>query len=408
MLSQTLLAGLLGLAGLAAAAPTRTIATRQASGAQNAVYWGATNNESNNLADYCTSTAGIDILVLSFLDIYGATGNFPSGNFGNDCFISTAGVPQSCSDLASQIKTCQSAGVKIVVSLGGAAGSYSLSSQSQAETIGQYLWDAYGNSGSTSVQRPFGDVFVNGWDFDLEVNVGSQYYQYLIATLRSNFAKDPNNKYYITGAPQCPLPEENMGVIIQNSVFDYLFIQFYNNNPTCSLGLPGDAPINFNDWTNFVSSTQSSSVKLFVGAPAGPLASNGNSGGAVYYATPSQLATVIAGVKSSPYFGGVMLWDAGYSDQNVIAGCNYAQQVKSILTTGSPCSGTPVSGGGSPPATSSTASSPPASSSSPASGSGGGSVPQWGQCGGVGYTGPTQCQSPYTCVVESQYWASCQ
>ncbi|KAM0258298.1 hypothetical protein ACHAQJ_003940 [Trichoderma viride] len=407
MLSHALFAGL-GLLGLAAAAPTSKIATRQAPGAQNAVYWGATNNESGNLADYCTSTAGIDILILSFLDVYGATGNFPSGNFGNDCFIGTTGVPQQCSDLASQISTCQAAGVKIIVSLGGAAGSYSLTSQSQAVTIGQYLWDAYGNSGSTSVQRPFGNVFVNGWDFDLEVNFGSQYYQYLIETLRSNFAKDPNNKYYITGAPQCPLPEENMGVIIQNSVFDYLFIQFYNQNPTCSLGLPGDGPLNLDDWVTFVSSTQSSSVKLFLGAPAGPLASNGNSGGGVYYASPSQLATVVNGAKSNPFFGGVMLWDAGYSDQNVSGGCNYAQQVKSILTTGSPCAGTPVSGSGGSGTPTSGGSPPATSSASSGSGSGSGSLGQFDQCGGEGYTGPTQCQSPYTCVAESVWWSSCQ
>ncbi|KAL6892305.1 glycoside hydrolase family 18 protein [Trichoderma evansii] len=395
MLSHALLAGL-GLAGLAAAAPTRTIATRQASGYQNAVYWGATGKQNDNLASYCTSTAGIDILILSFLDVYGATGNFPSGNMGNECYVGTTGVPQSCSDLASEIKTCQSAGVKVIVSLGGAAGSYSVTSQQQAETIGQYLWDAYGNSGSTSVQRPFGDVFVNGWDFDIEVNGGfSQYYQFMIATLRSNFAKDSANQYYITGAPQCPLPEENMGVMIQNSVFDYLFIQFYNNNPTCSLGLSGQAPLNYDDWTNFVSTTQSKNAKLFLGAPAGPLASNGNPSGAVYYAAPSDLAPIVNNAKTKSNFGGVMLWDAGYSDENTSGGCNYAQQVKSILTTGAPCNGTPVSGGGSPPATSSTASSPPATSSTvsspPASSSlpsggtgttgnsGVGSVAQWGQ-----------------------------
>lgn len=35
-------------------------------------------------------------------------------------------------------------------------------------------------------------------------------------------------------------------------------------------------------------------------------------------------------------------------------------------------------------------------------------VPQWGQCGGNGYTGSTQCQPPYTCVATSEWWAQCQ
>lgn len=119
--------------------------------------------------------------------------------------------------------------------------------------------------------------------------------------------------------------------------------------------------------------------KLFVGVPANTLAANGNSGGAVYYASPSQLASIIADVKSSPDFGGIMMWDAGYSDANVNNGCNYAQEAKNILLTGAPC------GGSLPPASSSTPTStanPTSSTTSSASGTGptgGGTVPQWGQ-----------------------------
>lgn len=216
MLSSTLFSSL-SLMGFVAAAPSapHNLKTRQAPGAQNVVYWGGTNNENDNLATYCTPSAGIDILVLSFLDIYGATGSIPAGNIGNTCYIGTTGVPQLCDDLAASIATCQAAGIKIILSIGGAAGSYSLQSQSQAVAIGQYLWEAYGNSGSTSVQRPFGNVFVNGFDFDLELNAGNQYYQYLISTLRSNFVSDPNNKYYITGAPQCPIPLSLPMLLIQ-------------------------------------------------------------------------------------------------------------------------------------------------------------------------------------------------
>lgn len=83
----------------------------------------------------------------------------------------------------------------------------------------------------------------------------SQYYPSMIDTLRANFESDPDNTYYITGAPQCPIPEPNstwyfnialliwdlltiedlifkntVGIIIENAVFDYLFVQFYNNN----------------------------------------------------------------------------------------------------------------------------------------------------------------------------------
>ncbi|ETS86893.1 hypothetical protein PFICI_00721 [Pestalotiopsis fici W106-1] len=35
-------------------------------------------------------------------------------------------------------------------------------------------------------------------------------------------------------------------------------------------------------------------------------------------------------------------------------------------------------------------------------------VNQWGQCGGSGYTGPTQCKPPYTCVRSSVWWSDCR
>ena len=32
---------------------------------------------------------------------------------------------------------------------------------------------------------------------------------------------------------------------------------------------------------------------------------------------------------------------------------------------------------------------------------------EWGQCGGIGWTGPTTCQSPYTCKVLNSYYSQC-
>ncbi|EAU81147.2 hypothetical protein CC1G_10434 [Coprinopsis cinerea okayama7 len=37
----------------------------------------------------------------------------------------------------------------------------------------------------------------------------------------------------------------------------------------------------------------------------------------------------------------------------------------------------------------------------------GGTVPRFGQCGGQGYTGPTQCVAPYTCQVTNQWYSQC-
>jgi endo-1,4-beta-xylanase len=33
---------------------------------------------------------------------------------------------------------------------------------------------------------------------------------------------------------------------------------------------------------------------------------------------------------------------------------------------------------------------------------------EWGQCGGIGWTGPTTCQSPFTCKEFNPYYSQCQ
>ncbi|AEO60934.1 glycoside hydrolase family 62 protein [Thermothelomyces thermophilus ATCC 42464] len=40
-------------------------------------------------------------------------------------------------------------------------------------------------------------------------------------------------------------------------------------------------------------------------------------------------------------------------------------------------------------------------------GGGGVTVPRYGQCGGQGYTGPTTCESPYTCKYQNDWYSQC-
>lgn len=290
------------------------LSARSASG-QNVVYWGQNGGgtvENNDLSAYCTSTSGIDIIVLAFLYSFGNGNLIPSGTIGQSCYISTSGEGQNCAALTSAIATCQAAGIKVILSLGGASGSYTLTSTAEATTIAQNLWAAYGNSGNTAVQRPFGNVFVNGFDFDIEVSSGSAYYPTMISELRSLFSNDPGHTYYITGAPQCPIPEPNMGSMIAAAQFDYLWVQFYNNNDyapdPCSLGFNGNAPFNYNQWVSSLAGTASANAKIFIGVPAAPLASNGAPSGEIYYITPDQLSTLVSEYKSDSHFGGVMMF----------------------------------------------------------------------------------------------------
>lgn len=331
------------MAGAATALPTNALKSRQDTGPQNVVYWGQNGGgtvENNDLSTYCSSDSGIDIVVLSFLYQWGSGSDIPSGTIGQSCTISTAGEGQNCDNLTAAITTCQSNGVKVILSLGGASAAYSLASNEEAESIGEYLWQAYGKSGNGTATRPFGDVAVDGFDFDIEVNRGSEFYPAMISALRARFASDPSKAYYITGAPQCPIPEPNMGDIIGNATFDYLWPQFYNNNNytyPCALPVNGNAAFNYDDWVAWTAGTPSRDARIFIGVPASPLAANGLESGATYYATPEQLADIVADKKTSDRFGGVMSWSAGFSDANVNNGCNFAQEVRRILDTGSPC-----------------------------------------------------------------------
>ncbi|CRG89528.1 hypothetical protein PISL3812_06564 [Talaromyces islandicus] len=317
--------------------PKHSFSRRQngTASAETVVYWGQNGGsavENNDLSSYCGADSGIDILVLSFLYQWGNGVTTPGGTIGQSCSISTSGEGTGCDDLAAAITTCQGNGKKVILSLGGASGSYSLQGQSDAEAIGQALWDSYGKKGSGSAPRPFGDAFVNGWDFDLEANSGNDNYQYLIKKLRSNFASDSSNTYYITGAPQCPIPEPNMQTVITNSQFDYLWVQFYNNE-----GCSTDSGTNFPDWVSNIANTPSANAKIVIGVPASEDGATGTASGAKYYLAPNDLSTLVAKYKDNAAFGGVMMWDAGFSDDNVNNGCTYAQEAHSILTTGSVC-----------------------------------------------------------------------
>ncbi|THU93392.1 endo-1,4-beta-xylanase [Dendrothele bispora CBS 962.96] len=67
--------------------------------------------------------------------------------------------------------------------------------------------------------------------------------------------------------------------------------------------------------------------------------------------------------------------------------------------TGGTCSASSGSSGSSGGSTS--------GGSTGSTGSSSGTVAQWGQCGGIGYTGPTTCVAPYKCTVSNAYYSQC-
>ena len=78
---------------------------------------------------------------------------------------------------------------------------------------------------------------MDGFDFDIESNIPgkndtayqSRGYAIMIKTLRALYALEPVKKYYISGAPQCVIPDSHLGDAINSAWFDFLFVQYYNS-----------------------------------------------------------------------------------------------------------------------------------------------------------------------------------
>lgn len=89
------------------------------------VYWGQNGNE-GSLADTC-ATGNYGIVNIAFLVTFG-NGQTPQMNLAGHCDPTTNG----CTGLSNDIRACQNQGIKVMLSIGGGAGSYSLSSADDA------------------------------------------------------------------------------------------------------------------------------------------------------------------------------------------------------------------------------------------------------------------------------------
>lgn len=329
---------------------------------QTAVYWGqASAQEQNRLRYYCDSDS-VDIFILSFItDFPNYWGNEHGYklNLANSCSSeqysssssdswSTTSTSSStvanCSEVGDDIKYCQSLNKTILLSLGGESGTYGFTSDSEAEEFATVLWNSFGEgSDYTSIEKPFGDAIIDGYDFDLE-NQQQTGYVALANKLQEYGENNGTKEYIYTSAPQCPFPDQSNSDLIDNFELDYLFVQFYNND--CNL----DLDFNYDTWAEHIQSLSYNKTKIFIGLPANSSAASSG------YVDSDTIIEKIDEIWSNDTlkdtFGGVMFWDAsqgfGYSDVaidsevNIITTVASAMQRDTSSTSGS-SSGTTVS-----------------------------------------------------------------
>nr|KJB61884.1 hypothetical protein B456_009G389700 [Gossypium raimondii] len=227
-----------------------------------AIYWGQ-NSDEGTLAETC-ATRNYDFVNLAFLPTFG-NGQTPMINLAGHCDPYSNG----CTNLSSDIKSCQAQGIKVILSLGGGAGSYYLASSDDARHVATYLWNNF--LGGQSASRPFGDAILDGIDFDIEGGTNQHWDD--LAKYLSGYSQR-SKKVYLTAAPQCPFPDAWVGGALKTGLFDYVWVQFYNN-PQCQYTDAGSGFIPVSDLTS----------------------------------------QVLPAIKGSVMYGGVMLWSKYYDDQ---------------------------------------------------------------------------------------------
>ncbi|KAK9994654.1 hypothetical protein SO802_024357 [Lithocarpus litseifolius] len=130
-------------------------------------------------------------------------------------------------------------------------------------------------------------------------NCSTQYWQDLAKNLKSH------SNVYLSASPQCPFPDNFVGTALDTNLFDYLWVQFYNN-PQCQYDFSNSNTTNLiSSWNRWSSSLKVG--KLFLGIP--PQA-------AVSGYVPSQVlnAEILPLFRKSPNYGGVMLWNRYYDE----------------------------------------------------------------------------------------------
>lgn len=115
------------------------------------------------------------------------------------------------------------------------------------------------------------------------------------------------------------IPDGELGVALETGIFDYVWIQFYNN-PECDYS---ESEVNrlLDSWKRWTKSLTSG--KVFLGLPASPAAADNG------YVPADLLCEIVLPVlRISRNYGGVMLWTTHYDKQS-----GYSNYIKSSLCT---------------------------------------------------------------------------
>ncbi|XP_054785985.1 hevamine-A-like [Prosopis cineraria] len=154
----------------------------------------------------------------------------------------------------------------------------------EAKEVADHLWTNYlsGQTGSASL---LGDVVLDGFDFDIE-NGADLHWDVLLKEL---YAYSQQKKFYLSAAPQSPIPDYYFNTAINTGLFDYI-------------------------WT-----TDFTATKFYVGLPASPEANGGAGVMSQLVCSTMRFFRMFLPLPSlvGRYYGAGTIIISGYSDQIV-------------------------------------------------------------------------------------------
>ncbi|XP_054823155.1 acidic endochitinase-like [Prosopis cineraria] len=270
------------------------------------VYWGQ-NTAEGTLKEAC-DTDNYNIVILQSLFLFD-DGSTPYLNFAGHC----GGAHDPCTKLESEIKHCQSKGIKVLLSIGGI---FVLPSSPTRPAIpsleyvvheaAEYLRDNFlsGHFG------PLGSVALDGIDIISVAEGRNIHWDELVKAIND---VSQEKKVLISAAPQCVYPDYFLDKVIKTGLVDYLWVQFYHNSP-CEYS-NGNSFNLFRAWEEWSLSVEAHNMLVFLGVPASP---NAVSSG---YIPPEVLKSdILPSLKKSSNFGGVMIFNRYFDKQTDYSG----------------------------------------------------------------------------------------
>uniref|UniRef100_A0A7N0RA38 GH18 domain-containing protein n=1 Tax=Kalanchoe fedtschenkoi TaxID=63787 RepID=A0A7N0RA38_KALFE len=272
------------------------------------VYWGQNSNE-GSLKEACDSGL-YSTVIIAYLTNFGG-GRNPYLNISSHCDFTSG----DCTDVANDIRYCQWRNVRILLSIGGAAGGYSLDSADDVSDLSSYLCNTF--LGGTSSSRPFGNVTLDGIDFDVDYTPGdsefytpedSEYYADLALSLRNH--SRGSRLLYLSASARCQITQSKLQTLLNTNLLAYTWVHFYNNT-TCEYNsssevYPDGSSLRFvnltSSWSQWTSRNNSATVFLKLPASADAAESG--------FIPPADLFEFLSIIRTSRNYGGLihLIW----------------------------------------------------------------------------------------------------